>query len=186
MTNHILTNIEEINKKIVGFSLIRTTDEGWTKYYRDDNNEEWCEFYIETEYYGGGHPVLIKLPEPSQSELINLAIESSDPEKIATCAALLNYNERDLNLPFRELLIEQLEILVSNTNFKWTSETAEKIKLIIYDSNLYDDTNLRPIDGKSIQEITNDYSYFKNISNRAKDILNTANHKKSSKTKKPS
>jgi hypothetical protein len=175
MTNHILTNIEEINKKIVGLSLTRTTEDGWTKYFKDDNNEEWCEFYIETEYHGGGQPVLMKLPEPSQNELINRAIASSDPTEIAICAALLNYNERDRDKPFRELLIEQLENFVSNSNIKWTTETAEKIKLIINDSNLYDETNLRPIEGKSIQEITNDYSFFKNISKRAKVILNTAN-----------
>jgi hypothetical protein len=115
------------------------------------------------------------LPEPTQSELIKSALESKDPTEIATCAALLNYNERDRDLPFRESLIEQLERFVSNDNFKWTSETAEKVNLIIYDSNLYSDTNLRPIDGKSIAEISEDYSYFKSISNRAKELLNTAN-----------
>lgn len=175
MANQILTNIEEINNQLDRLYLISSTNDGWTEYYKDDKGEEWCKFYIETEYHGGGQPVLIKLPEPTQSELIKSALESNNPTEIATCAALLYYNERDQDLPFRESLIEQLEKFVSDDNFRWTSETAEKVKLIIYDSNLYCDTNLRPINGKSIDEISEDYSFFKSISNRAKEILNTSN-----------
>ncbi len=176
MTNHILTNDDEITTRVESWSVIEVVDDGWTTIYQDEQLNQWRKFYIETEYHGGSQPVLLKLPEPTQEEIVECALNSSNENEIATLSALLFYNERDKGLDFRDLLITKLEKYISAPQFSSTEENQTKIKSIIYESSLYDETNLRPIDGKSIQQISEDHAYYKSLSTRAKQILNTTNN----------
>ena len=47
----------------------------------------------------------------------------------------------------------------------------ERLNIIIYESSLYDKTNLRPIVGKHYTEIEKDADYYRTISEKAKTIL---------------
>ncbi|MBX9782894.1 MAG: hypothetical protein K2X48_06360, partial [Chitinophagaceae bacterium] len=47
----------------------------------------------------------------------------------------------------------------------------ERLKIIIYESDLYDATNRRDIVGKHFTEIQNDADYFRTNAQKAKDIL---------------
>lgn len=48
----------------------------------------------------------------------------------------------------------------------------ERLKVIIYETEIYDATNRRNIVGKHWTEIQMDAEYFQNISKKAKEILN--------------
>lgn len=178
MRYQILTNLKEIEVKLKRLTLIRTADEGWTSYYKSDKDfREWCKFHIETEYHGQYQPILLSLPEPSQIELINYLLESSDPREVATLSSLLFYNERDRGLEFREVLISRLEHFTTGMDNKWPSEIAKKINSIINESNLFDNINQRSIVGKSIKEIGHDQLFYEGIALRAKKLLNAANQR---------
>ena len=82
------------------------------------------------------------------------------------------YNERDLKKESREELIERLE---SHDN-QLDSFESERIKTIIYESGLYNSTNLRPIVGKSAEEVYEDFLFYKSIAERAKKIITTTNN----------
>ena len=149
--------------------------ERWTKEFTDPaSQEKWLQIMVETDYHGGGHPILMKLPEPNQSELISIALNSNSKDEIATAAALLNYNERDLGFGFREELIKLLEEHTSRADFNWTELERWRIPTIIQECDLADGVNRRPIVGKMNSEIEADYRYFQAIANRAKTLINSA------------
>ena len=168
-----ISNESLINEKCSEWTKLEDTNNGWgTKYYNPIDNSNWILVKLETEYHGGSYPVLIKEPEPNQSELIEIALSTSDINVVATSASLLMYNERDLKKEFRKELIERLE----SHNNQLNSFEYERIKTIIEDSGLYDSTNLKPIIGKSAVEVNEDYLFYKSIAERAKKIITTANN----------
>lgn len=168
-----ISNKSLIEEKCSQWTKLGETDDGWVvKYLNPINKSHWVLVRLETDYHGGGYPVLIQEPEPNQSELIDIALSTTDINVVATSASLLMYNERDLKQEFREELIEKLESHDVNLN----PFESERLKTIIYESGLHDSTNLRPIVGKSMEEVNNDYKYYKSIADRAKQIITTANH----------
>ena len=152
----------------------RNLDEWTTEYLDTVNQERWRQVYVETDYHGGGHPVLMKLPEPSQSELITIALKSHIKDEVATAAALLNYNERDLGFSFREELIKHLEDHTRGSGFAWTEMERWRIPMIIQECDLADGVNRRPIVGKKDDEIETDFRYFQDIAGRALKLINAA------------
>jgi hypothetical protein len=61
----------------------------WRTRYRDkQTGAEWLQRSLDPEYHGGGHPYLVRLPEPTSSELKELASSSSFEDE-ATIAGLL-------------------------------------------------------------------------------------------------
>ena len=93
-------------------------DDWGAKYLDPITNEYWQKIQIETEFHGGGHPVMMKLPDPRGHELINIALESEDLDEISTAAALLQHNESDLKEQFRQTLIEKLESYTKMVKFQ--------------------------------------------------------------------
>ena len=172
----LTSNPELIEKLTVDFVKTETDSNSWgTLYLCPKTNEKWQKIYVETEYHGGGHPVLFKLPDPRKLELINLIIDSENLDELATASALLVVNEKELKEEFREELINAIENKITQKDFQWNKLNSEKIKSIISETQLFDKTNRRPILGKKNIEIEKDFEFYKDISERAKKIITTAN-----------
>ena len=172
----LTSNPELIEKLTAGFIKTETDSNTWgTLYLCPKTNEKWQKIYVETEYHGGGHPVLLKLPDPRKLDLINIALNSEDLDKIASASALLMVNEKELKEEFREELIIAIEHKIDKKDFQWNKLNSEKIKSIISETQLFDKTNRRQILGKKNIEIEKDFEFYKDISERAKKIITTAN-----------
>ena len=173
----LTSNPELIEKLTKDFIKTETDSNTWgTLYLCSKTNEKWQKIYVETEYHGGGNPVLFKLPDPRKLDLINITLNSEDIDQIITASALLVVNEKELKDEFREELIIAIENKINQKDFQWNKLNSEKIKSIITETQLFDKTNRRPILGKKNIEIEKDFEFYKDISERAKKIITTANN----------
>ena len=173
----LTSNLKLIEKLTSEFIKIKSNSNTWgTLYLCPKTNEKWQKIYVETQYHGGERPVLFKLPDPRKSDLINIVLNSDDLDEIASASALLAVNEKELKEEFREELINAIENKINQKSFKWNEPNFEKIKSIIIETQLHDKTNRRPILGKKNIEIEKDFKFYKDISERAKKIITTANN----------
>lgn len=169
MHQFFICNQDEVENKIKTLTKTGTSTDGWTQYYVDNNsNEEWHLTMYDSEYHGGGVPVLKRLPEPIIEELINIAMTSSDTNDIIGASLELSKRERYKKEDFRGRLLNRL-LQVDTSNL--SDFEKERLKIIIYESDLYDATNRRDIVGKHFREIQNDADYFRTNAQKAKTIL---------------
>ena len=169
MRQFFICNQSEIESKLKTLSKRGTSAESWTDYYYDKNsNEEWLLTRYDSEYHGGGVSVLKMLPEPSIEELIDIAMTSLSKNDIRGASLELSEREKINKDDFRSKLLDKLlQVDTSSLN----DFEKERLKTIIYESNLYDATNRRNIVGKHFTEIEKDADYFRTISEKAKAIL---------------
>lgn len=169
MYQFFICNEDEVEIKLKTLAKTGTSVDGWTHYYVDrDSNEEWHLTRYDSEYHGGGVPVLKRLPEPTIEELINIALTSADTNDIIGASLELSERERYKKEDFRDKLLNRL-LQVNTSNL--TDFEKERLKIIIYESDLYDATNRRGIVGKHFAEIDNDADYYRKTAQKAKDIL---------------
>jgi hypothetical protein len=169
MGQFFICNENEVNLKLKSFIKTETSADGWTIYYIDKNtNEKWLQTRYKSEMQGGGVSVLKRLPEPTIEDLIEIAMTSFDRNDIVGASLELSQRERRQKEDFRDKLISRL-IQVDTAGL--SNFEKERMKLIIYESNLYDATNRRDIVGKHFTEIQNDADYYQKISQKAKRIL---------------
>jgi len=159
---------DEVEEKLKTLTKTGTSDDGWAHYYQD-KNEKWLLTRYGSEYQGGGTPVLKRLPEPTIYELINIAMTSLEKNNIIGASLELSEREKYRKVDFRDQLLNKL--LQVDTS-KLTDFEKERVRLIIYKSDLYDATNRRDIVGKHISEIQKDANYYQTISQLARKILN--------------
>lgn len=126
---------------------------------------------MEPEYYGGSYQLLIKQPLPKTNELIDIALCSTDPNEIAAACVFLYTGEQMESIDFRESQITRLEEYYSSIKLNLTAFETKRIETIINESELTDSTNKKPILGKHYTEIEKDYQHYKDIAQRAKQIL---------------
>jgi hypothetical protein len=170
MRQFFICNQEDVHSKLLKLTKTGTSDDGWTEFYLDETlSEEWRLTRFNSEYHGGGIPVLKKIPEPTIEQLIDIAMTSTDKNNIIGASLELSERERHNKEDFRSKLIERL--LTIDTS-KLTDFEKERLKIIVYESGLYDATNRRNIVGKHFTEIQNDADYYRTISEQAKNILN--------------
>lgn len=169
MTEFFICNPKNVHSKLQSLTKTGTSVEGWTDYFIDKKtNENWLLTQYNSEYQGGGITVLKRLPEQTIEELINIAMTSLDTNNVIGASLELSERERHRKEDFRlELLNHLLQIDTSNlSDFE-----KERIKIIVYESDLYDATNRRDIVGKHYTEIQNDAEYYRAIAEKAKAIL---------------
>ncbi|MDB5224224.1 MAG: hypothetical protein JWN83_2891 [Chitinophagaceae bacterium] len=170
MHRFFICNQEEIDFKLQSLIKTRTSEDGWTNYYIDkSSNEEWILTRFNSEYHGGGEPVLKRLPLPTIEQLINIALTSSDKNDIIGSAHELLEREKYNKDDFRNILIERLLLIDTS---RLTGFEKERLKIIINDSALHDSINRRDIVGKHFTEIESDANYYRTVSQKAKGILN--------------
>jgi hypothetical protein len=170
MNGSFICNQDKVESKLKTLTKTGTSDDGWTQYYHDNNsNEDWLLTNYDSEYHGGGVPVLKRLPELSIEELIEIAMSSTDTNDIVGASLEFSEREKYNEEEFREKLISRLVQLAETPDLP--DFELERLKIIIYESDLYDATNRRNIVGKHFTEIEKDAEYFKVISQKAKKIL---------------
>lgn len=95
--------------------------------------------------------------------------EKKEEILICACNELLR-REKLFHSSFRELLLNGLEQLILNVQ-SLTPKEKNRIKLIIYESELYDATNKAPIMNRESSEIFKDAALYRNFAKRVKNIL---------------
>ena len=169
MYQFFICNQDEVEAKLKTLTKTGTSTDGWTHYYVDKNsNEEWHLTRYDSEYHGGGVPVLKRHPEPTIEELINIAMTSTDTNDIIGASLELSEREKYKKEDFRDKLLNRL-LRVDTSNL--TDFEKERLKIIIYESDLYDATNRRNIVGKHFTEIESDADYYRTAAHKAKSIL---------------
>ncbi len=169
MHQFFICNQDDVKSKLQTLIKTGTSDDGWTHYYIDKHStEEWHLTYYNSEYHGGGVPVLKRLPQPTIEQLIEIAMTSSDKNNITGASLELSERERRNKEDFRNSLLKRL--LQVETSMLSDFE-KERLKIIVYESDLYDATNRRSIVGKHLTEIQSDADYYQAISQKAKAIL---------------
>ena len=169
MNQFFICNQNEVETKLKTLTKTGTSTDGWTHYYVDKNsNEEWHLTRYDSEYHGGGVPVLKRFPEPTIEELINIAMTSTDTNDIIGASLELSERERYKKEDFRDRLLNRL-LQVDTSHL--TDFEKRRLKIIIYESDLYDATNRRDIVGKNFTEIQNDADYFRTNAQKVKNIL---------------
>ena len=178
---NFIINRESIEK--LTFEMTQIESDGWeTKYIDKRDKSEWIKIQLDSEYHGGGNPILFKLPKPTQSELIKILTQSTDLNQISAISCLLKefeFDESDNHYEYREELIIELERIVNEKDFKWNRFEKKRLKTIIYDSDLNFINNQRDSFGKKYSDVKSDYQYYKNIAERAEKINTILNNNNS-------
>jgi len=169
MHRFFICSESEVDFKLKTLAKTETSVDGWTVHYQDMNtNEKWVLTRYHSEYQGGGVPVLKRLPEPTIEQLIDIAMTSFDKNDIVGASLELSEREKYQKEDFRGQLLDLLmRVDTSDLNIF----EKERLRIIIYESNLYDSTNRREIVGKHFSEIESDANYYRIISQKAKSIL---------------
>lgn len=169
MTEFFICNQDDVNSRLQSLTKTGTSVEGWTDYFIDNKtNENWLLTRYDSEYHGGGVSVLKKLPEPTIEKLIDIAMTSFDTNNIIGASLELSEREKYKKEDFRGKLLNRL-LQVDTSNL--SDFEKERLKIIIYESDLYDATNRRNILGKHFTEIQNDADYYRTNADKAKAIL---------------
>jgi len=169
MHQFFICNQDEVEAKLKTLTKTGTSTDGWTHYYVNKNSkEEWHLTRYDSEYHGGGVPVLKRIPEPTVEELMDIAITSAEINDIIGASLELSEREKYKKEDFRAKLLNRL-LQVDTSNL--TDFEKERLKIIIYESDLYDATNRRDIVGKHFTEIESDADYYRTAAQKAKSIL---------------
>jgi hypothetical protein len=168
-TRRFYSDKNDINSFIKQLKLVEKLDDGWVEKYIDNSSGiEWLKYQTNSEYHGGGHANLMRLPEPTTTELIDIAINSEFDDEALAAANRLCDNEKFENKEFRQKLIEKLK---AKGIQKLTEKEKSRLKMVITSSNLDQPGNRKEIVGKSIKEIEGDSQFFQMISIEAISIL---------------
>lgn len=174
---NFITNRKSIEK--FSNEMTQVESDGWeTKYIDKRDNSTWKKIQLDSEYHGGGSPMLYKLPKPNQSNLIKTLIASTDIDQISAISSLLKYSEfdkSDTHNEYCEELITELEKLVFAENFEWNKFQQKRMSAIINNSNLNLTHNRRESLGVTYSKVESDHQYYKDIAERAENLLNIAN-----------
>jgi ribosomal protein L20 len=149
------------------FELMETAEGGYAAVYKDPlTNSFWLKYYATAAAQGGGYLTLMRLPGPGTEKLIDIAISTIfEDESVAAVLRLLD-EEAIEKKEFRLELISRLEQAVEKANI-----AAERVMKIIKFANLADPMNKREVVGKTAVQVKADSDYFKDIAERAKQLL---------------
>ncbi|WP_207430895.1 hypothetical protein [Sabulibacter ruber] len=149
--------------------LVEQQNDGWIERYLDNlTGKEWLKYQINSEYHGAGQINLIQLPEPTTTELIEIALTSEFEDEASAAAIRLRDNEQYLDTGFRQELINRLKKIELK---QLTDREIQRIRMVISYSELDHIENRREIIGKSYQEIEEDSRFFKSMAEEAYSIL---------------
>lgn len=142
---------------------------GWAAVYQHKGTGAfWMKCYVTTATQGGGYLVLIRLPLPATTDLIEVALHTPhEDEAVAAILRLLDEEEIEKK-DFRKQLVEKLEQLdLKNL----TLGQKLRIQKIITLSALNDPANKREVLHKTARQVQQDADYFKEVANRAMRLL---------------
>lgn len=138
----------------------------WETYYRDPTTgEEWREFYPDSDRWWSYPPCLMKLPRPSDDELIEIACTIEDDDEAAVASLLAAQNPEVLGK-----FMERLERMSKGAD-RWV---CERVGRIIRCASLEWTMNRRPTHGKPYTEVEADHKHFQQIAERARQLREAA------------
>ncbi len=150
-------------------------DDGWeSRYLNKTDKSEWIKIDLDSVYHDTENLILYNLPKPTQSELIKILVKEKKINIVSAISCLINYFEFDNDdnlVEFREELINELEKIIEQKDFKITNLESKRLKTIIYDSELNHSRNQREYLGKNKNKVEKDFLYYKNIAQRAEKII---------------
>jgi len=159
----IIASQRAISNTLTGLRSLGTGADGWsTRFVDPSTGEHWVQILLGTEHHGGGHPILVKEPIPTVTELLQLAATSKDRAEVAASAWLLA--ETDTHGAYKDHLVMIAED-AANTG------DQERAALLVGWGRLNDETNLRPTRGKTPPEVSADHNHFMAIAARARALL---------------
>ena len=155
-----------------GLTEIEKLDGGWTKIYLDEKTgDKWIEYVIDPDR-GYFWNLMNISPKPNTDELIKIAFESEFEDEIHASSVRLFLDEQENGLEFRQKLIDKIsEFDLNNLN----SKDKNRIETIIQSAHLNSEFNYRQTLGKHVSEINKDWNFFKQISEKSKQILEKIN-----------
>ena len=161
----LFSDINLIKTFVSSLKLVGENNKNWTKEYFDlTTNQGWLSYYVNASQQGGGNNILALLPLPTTDGLVDIALNTKMNDEIVAACQTLTENEAVNNEEFRLILIDKLELI----------SDKERQRKIVELVNLSSTLNRRYILGKSIEEITSDANYYKQIAERAVKLMNTA------------
>jgi hypothetical protein len=160
----VYTNKTSINSHIKKSHLI--DDYGDIKIYQDESGYRWRYTILWSDMLEKDIELLETYPVTPVSDLIKLIPTISDLETIAAISMSIAQRNFDNDINNRELLIRVLEEELAPN-----SEKLDKVKLCIYESELFDATNRTEIIGKFTADIEKYAAVYQSIAKRAKAIL---------------
>lgn len=175
MNNYFICEPEHIKLKLKTLKKTGTTDDGWTDNYIDPKDEtQWLLSRYTSEYNDNDVEILKKVPVLTIDELIDIALTSNNINEIIGASIDLLSRENYFKDEFREKLIIKIEKYIIST---LSAFDLDRLKIIIYETRIYDETNEREIVSKTYQDIQKDAAFFKEIANKAKHILSEIENK---------
>jgi hypothetical protein len=169
MNQFFICNRAEIDFKLKCLIKTGMSEDCRIEYYINTiTNDQWSLKHYETDYNDDGVSVLIRLPEPTIKELIDIAATSTIKNNIIGASLELWARENNSQEDFREALLNRLLQIITQNLVKFEKE---RLEIIIYESGLYDATNKKDIIGKHYSEIQKDADYYQQIAIKAKHIL---------------
>jgi hypothetical protein len=154
-----------INELLNRMQLMEEAAGGWAAVYKDASTGKfWMKYYATAATQGGGYLTLVRLPAPATEGLIHIAMETSFEDEVVAALMRLLDEEAIEKKDFRYLLVERLE----EVNLEVTSaEQKHRIRQIITLTSLLDPMNKREIQGKTMEQLQADATYFEAVSERA-------------------
>jgi hypothetical protein len=142
-------------------------EEEWsTKYVDKISGKEWLKYCFEDRRFRFD---LIQIKPPLTTEdLIKIAVSSTYEDEAVAATNRLHYEEISFKRDYRKALIESIEQKVMGN-----LDNAENAKLenVITAGKLTDPTNRTDFIRKSYAAVNLDAAYYKNIADRANNIL---------------
>jgi hypothetical protein len=144
------------------FSALSMEEDTLSKTYLNKvTGERWLSYTLDSSSHSGGTHVFGKLPLPGTDKLIDLAVTSQFEDEVFAASRTLVENEETKEIDFRLGLISRLEQM---------NNKSRQISIIEY-TDLDSPLNRREIIGKSYDEVSADSKYFRDISDRAKKLM---------------
>jgi hypothetical protein len=166
----IIGDPELINEIMSSLSSSDTSDEKSIKYIDKQTGETWMKYDVTSMYIEGQMTNLIKLPEPTSTELIDIVFSSEYNDEVIAASLRLRDNELCNGQEFREQLLNEL-VKINIGDLDEGQKT--RIQTIIILSELAHGENRREIIGKTSKDIKADSDFFMNIAVKADEILAT-------------
>ena len=141
---------------------METLDEGWSRRYQDPRtNESWLEAFISIGH--SGVTILRKDPPPENvAEWIEKSFSSNRQEDAVGLALELSGKHETWN--------EVVEYLEANKG----QFAFDKVDTFIKQLTILNPVNRRPVMNKHYTEVEKDYEFFRDLSERARRLLNLA------------
>jgi len=159
------------NELVAGFlknlTEVEILNGGWSiKYIDKISGKEWLKYCFDDR--GFRFDLIQIIPPLTTEDLITIAVDSTYEDEAVAAANRLYYEEISFKRDYRKALIESVEQKVIGN-----IENAEKAKLekVIAAGQLTDPTNRIDFIRKSYTAVNLDAAYYKNIADRANNIL---------------